>query len=450
MIYTLKEIKEIIKKDREEKQGKYYARQYYNYKPNKLFPDMSLTYNKDIVDGNGEVVTITKERLPWVNTNYTKLLVNQKVDYMLANEPTIDNIPDKYTIVEIADMLENITLTASLDVTSWLFLYVKDNLLNWVLIPDSQIKPIYDDFGKDIKEIIRYYEIKNTTFVEIWTLDGVQQLSYKSENNIDILLNDRFQSHYKVEKGYNNELVNVEAKNLPFIPFIPMNNNKNMENDIDCVKDQIDFYNIIKSGLVGNVFKFQEMLMKLQGFTGDEEFYDQTMKKMQKYKMIGLPDSETNAEYMAVDIPIEAREMLLTALKENIFKIGQGMDPDKIGDGNITNIVIKNRYSALDMKSNKTIKQTKLFYKKFIDCINLFYRTAYKPDITFNKSVNWNESEIIDNCVKSMDIIPDEIIIEHHPWITDIKKALKIMEEQKQNKIDDFNNNMSNNNNNVE
>lgn len=448
MNYSLKEIKEIIRKDQKEKHGKYYARKYYNYKPNTLFPDMSLSYEKDIVDSAGEVKTITVDRQPFMYTNFTKLLVNQKVDYILGNEVTLEAVPKQHSIVDISNTLEDITLTASLDIKAWLFIYVKDTLLNWVIIPDCQIKPIYDKFGKELESVIRYYYTDKITNVEIWSLEGVRTLKYQTDNNTDAIIEDDFKSHYKIERWYNGELTSEEAKNLPFIPFIPMSNNKNLENDIDCIKDLLDFYNIIKSGFITNIFKFQEMMMKLQGFSGDEKFYEDTMKKMQKYKMICLPDSETDAGYMAIDIPTEAREIILTSLRENIFKIGQGFDPDKIGDGNITNIVIKNRYSALDSKSNKTIKQIKLFYEKFINCLNLYYNTQLSTDITFNKSVNWNESEIIDNCVKSVDIIPDEIIIENHPWVKDSKKAIEMMKQQKDN-MNNFqtgtNNNIDNN-----
>jgi hypothetical protein len=449
MTYSLKEIKEIIKKDKQEKQGKYYARRYYNYKPSALFPDTSTSYEKDIVDQTGKVVTITKDRNPNLNTNFTKLLVNQKIDYMLANEPTIKSMPNQYTIVELSDMLEDMALTASLDVLSWMFFYVKDNMLRWVLVPDCQVKPIYDDFGVEIVQIIRYYDIEKITHVEIWDITGVRILKFTSENNHDVIIQDEEKTHYTVKKYYNNEVVSEEAKNLPFIPFVCMKNNKNLENDIECIKDQLDFYDIITSGFVSNIFKFQEMLMKLQGFTGDDTFYDDTMKKMKKYKMICLPDNETDAGYMSVEIPTEAREIILTALRENIFKIGQGFDPDKIGDGNITNIVIINRYSALNSKSDKTIKQLKIFYEKFIDCVNKFYRTQLGKDLICNKSANWNESEIIDNCVKSVDIIPDEIIIENHPWIKDSKKAIEMMKKQKEESIIDYNN-PSNFNNNVE
>lgn len=439
MTYSLKEIKEIIRKDKEEKQGKYYARRYYNYKPSALFPNTSTSYEKDIVDESGKVITITKERQPNLNTNFTKLLVNQKIDYMLANEPTI-KVPNQYTIVEIADMMEDMSLTASLDVLSWLFFYVKDNVLKWVLVPDCQIKPIYDDFGVEIVQIIRYYDIDKITHVEIWDLTGVRTLKYTSENQ-NAIIDDKIKTHYTEKIYYNNEVISEEAKNLPFIPFICMKNNKNLENDIECIKDQLDFYDIITSGFISNIFKFQEMLMKLQGFTGDDKFYDDTMKKMQKYKMICLPDkNETDAEYISVEIPTEAREIILTALRENIFKIGQGFDPDKIGDGNITNIVIINRYSALDSKANKTIKQLKIFYQSFIDCINKFYYTQLSSDLTCNKSANWNESEIIDNCVKSVDIIPDEIIIENHPWIVDSQKSIKMMKKQKEDNLKIFNN----------
>ncbi len=40
--------------------------------------------------------------------------------------------------------------------------------------------------------------------------------------------------------------------------------------------------------------------------------------------------------------------------KENIYKFGMAFDSTQVGDGNITNIVIKARYTLLNMKANKT------------------------------------------------------------------------------------------------
>lgn len=437
----LEELKQIIKQDKIKKKGKYYARNYYNYKPNLNYNSIDRTYNKDIVDGNGNVKTITKTRNTFLYTNYAKLLINQKIDYVLSKEPTLNSNFDNYSIVEISDMLEDMALTASLDVTAWLFFYVEDNKIDWIMLPDSQIIPIKCKYGKNIEKIIRYYETYDSekTFinVEVWSLEGVEYYKYKDNDNVCIY--HHMDSHYYERTYYNNKLENEEAKNLPFIPFIPMNNNKNMENDITSVKDLLDFYNIIKSGFIDNIFKFQEALMKLRGFVGDDKFYEETQKNMIQFKMLALSDTDADAEYMAIEIPVEARSYMMAALKENIFKIGQGMDPDKIGDGNITNIVIKNRYSALDMKAEKTIKQIKLFYSKFVDCLNMFYSTAYEKDMECNKAINWNDSEIIDDCVKSTDIVSNKTIRKNHPWVIDEELEEKQIEIEKQDKIDEFN-----------
>ena len=426
----LSELKQIIKADKEKKKDKYYARRYYNYKPNRYFPDTGLTYEESYADRNGKIVTVERDRKTFMYTNYAKLLINQKVDYILGQLPTMEDIKN-YDNIEVADLLEDMTLTAALDVRAWVFLYYYKNEIKHVLIPDKQIIDKYDEYNNLI-EVLRYYDQKDEkdkliTYVEIWTLNGVEKYSYREDG--EDFLTCEVLNHYNKEQYYNKELVSKESYNFDFIPFICMINNKNMENDIESVKDLLDFYNIIKSGYVDNILKFQEALMKLRGFGGGDEFLKHTNEQMKKYKLLALGDPDSDAEYMSVEIPVEARKVILESLNQNIFKIGQGMDVDQIGDGNITNIVIKNRYSALNMKADKTIKQLKKFYKMFAACLNSVYKTNVSDEIVFNKSINWNESEIIDNCVKSTGIISNKTIIKNHPWTENVEDELRMIED---------------------
>lgn len=43
-----------------------------------------------------------------------------------------------------------------------------------------------------------------------------------------------------------------------------------------------------------------------------------------------------------------------------------------------------------------------------------------------------NESEIIDNCQKSIGILSDETIIGQHPWVDDPKGEMERLEKQNQ------------------
>ncbi|HEM6033190.1 TPA: phage portal protein, partial [Streptococcus suis] len=70
-----------------------------------------------------------------------------------------------------------------------------------------------------------------------------------------------------------------------------------------------------------------------------------------------------------VDIPIEARKEKLRIDKEAIYKFGMGFDSSQTGDGNITNVVIKSRYSLLDLKCNKIEVRLRRIIKQMLELI---------------------------------------------------------------------------------
>jgi SPP1 family phage portal protein len=416
-------VKELIKKDQDKKEYRYKARKYYNYNPENQAGEITSFYN-------GQIYTTKVDKMLY--TNFFRLLVNQKINYLLAKEPEIKT-NDLITVVNVVDTLEEALLNASLDSRAWLFLYVENNKLDWIFVHDSEIIPIYDKYNKNIEAVIRYYKNpKNEKIItiETWTLTGVK-IEYLEKDSI---IKTEERTHWVDNTFFRGELISSEGKNLPFIPFIPLFNNRDKVSDLKGgIQDLIDFYNSIATGLVDNIDKFQEAITKLKGFAADSEEMELINKNMKKYKQVAIPNENGDVEYMKIDIPIEARKLILELLKENIFKIGQGLDPDKLaGESNVTNVVIKSRYSALDMKANGTEKQLKLFYEKFINCLNLFYRSNIDPGITFNRSMIFNEGEVIDNCIKSMDLLDLETILENHPWVTDVKKVMARIKAEKE------------------
>ena len=65
-----------------------------------------------------------------------------------------------------------------------------------------------------------------------------------------------------------------------------------------------------------------------------------------------------------------------------------GFNSSQIGDGNITNVVIKSRYVLLDLKANKLEMRLKKFLRKivgvFLDDLNAEEGTAYETsDVSF-------------------------------------------------------------------
>jgi SPP1 family phage portal protein len=322
---------ELIKKDIEKK-AKMQGRKYYNKKGSiSTKPEL-----KDIVDSNNEVKTIKVDNGTNIYFNWFKILIKQKINYMLAKDTTITK-NQYFSDVLLTTMLEELVLNASIDSVSWLHFFVnQENKLDWVVVLSKEIIPIYDKYNKYITAIIRYYYIdKDTIYVEYWGINGVTTMKIKEDKITDNIFN----KHYTEEISYQGEVLEENDKNFPFIPFIPMWNNREKFSDIEDIECLLVMYSAISSGLIDNIYKFQEAIAKFKGFTGDSKAVQEAMRQMRIYKGVGVP-SDGDIDYMSIEIPTEARALILETLKDAIFFIGEGFDPHKIGDGNITNVVI--------------------------------------------------------------------------------------------------------------
>ena len=70
----------------------------------------------------------------------------------------------------------------------------------------------------------------------------------------------------------------------------------------------------------------------------------------------------------------------------------------------------------------------------FIGLILLF---IYAP-ILLLTVYSFNETETIDNCIKSVGILSDETIVAQHPWVTDVKGEIERKKEEKKENFDEY------------
>ena len=100
-------------------------------------------------------------------------------------------------------------------------------------------------------------------------------------------------------------------------------------------------------------------------------------------------------------------------------------------------VALKFMYSGLDLKCNALETEFKMGFENLLYFINIYLSESslgtYKNvdlDILFNRDMEINESEVIDNCQKSKGTISDKTIIANHPWVKDVEAEEKALEEQ--------------------
>lgn len=188
---------------------------------------------------------------------------------------------------------------------------------------------------------------------------------------------------------------------LGYIPFWRMDNNKKQFSGLKQVKPLIDDYDMMECGLSNNLKDFDTPIHVVSGFQGSN--LDELQQNLKTKKIIGV-DSDGDVQVRTVDIPYQARKTKADEDEKNIYRFGFGFNSAQIGDGNITNVVIRSRYTLLDLKANKMEKRLRKLLKQIIkvvlDEINQENKTDYQiSDIKFDfeRSVMTNETENIQN-----------------------------------------------------
>lgn len=208
-----------------------------------------------------------------------------------------------------------------------------------------------------------------------------------------------------------------------FIPFFRLDANRKQISQLKPVKALIDDYDLMACGLSNNIQDVSEAVWVVKGFQGDN--LEEMIQNVKTKKHIGVAP-EGDVDIRTIDVPYEARKIKMDVDERNIYRFGMGFNSSQLGDGNITNIVIKSRYALLDLKCNKLETRIKAFLKKLVKIalkeINGLNETDYQAsDVYFEF-----EREVITNAYDNAQIEKTEAEIQQIRLNTVLNAAARL------------------------
>jgi phage portal protein, SPP1 gp6-like len=369
-----------------------------------------LNYRMFYYNSDGELVEDTTRSNIKISHPFFTELVDQQVQYMLSGDDSfvrsdveglqskLDEYFDEDFKAELTDLLTG-TITKGFD---YLFAYQNQHDRLAFQYADSLgvIEVRAKDTDDNCNYVIYWYIdriAKNNEVIkriQVWDDEKTTYYVQNDEGGIDldesVDINPRPHVIYERDNS-------LYYKPFGFIPFFRLDNNKKQISNLKAIKGIIDDYDIMSCGLSNNLADFDHPLHVVRGFEGDN--LDELSQNLKTKKTIGV-DSEGGVEVHTVDIPYQARLTKMEQDEKNIYRFGMGFNSAQIGDGNITNIVIKSRYALLDLKCNKLEIKLKQFLKKIvkvvIDEINKKNNSAYKVEdvwFDFKREVMTNASD---------------------------------------------------------
>lgn len=369
-----------------------------------------LNYRMFYYNSDGELIEDTTRSNIKISHPFFTELVDQQVQYMLSGDDSfvrsdveglqskLDEYFDEDFKAELTDLLTG-TITKGFD---YLFAYQNehDRLAFQYADALGVIEVRAKDTDDNCNYVIYWYIdriAKNNKVIkriQVWDDEKTTYYVQNDEGGID--LDDSVDINPRPHVIYERDN-SLYYKPFGFIPFFRLDNNKKQISNLKAIKGIIDDYDIMSCGLSNNLADFDHPLHVVRGFEGDN--LDELSQNLKTKKTIGV-DSEGGVEVHTVDIPYQARLTKMEQDEKNIYRFGMGFNSAQIGDGNITNIVIKSRYALLDLKCNKLEIKLKQFLKKIvkvvIDEINKKNNSAYKVEdvwFDFKREVMTNASD---------------------------------------------------------
>lgn len=431
----LSKIQKIINDDSDRREKIIQAKDYYNNK--------SAIKESGILPAEKDPLRNADNR---ISHNFHQIMVDEKASYMFTY-PVLFNVDSNKEInIKVGEILgddfesvsQNLCIEASNAGVGWLYYWIndRDKTFNYTLVPTEQIIPVFKkNFKRELKELYRYYndtdeKNKNIAIFEHWT--DTEVTIYVLEGSIT-----------SVGKIIESKNIKHKLKTIPFIPFL---NNKNGKSDLIKYKDLIDLYDRVMSGFANDLEDIQQIIYILENYGGAN--LSEFTSNLRKFKAIKVNQSGSPAKgdvrTLQIDIPVEARKVILDILKKQIYESGQGLQQDTENFGNASGVALKFFYRKLELKAGFTETEFKKGFGVLVRAILRHLKKDDKVKITqtYTRNMISNDLENSQIAKNSVGIIPEEIIIRNHPWVEDPDEALELLrKEEKENEVDPYDEN---------
>ena len=284
--------------------------------------------------------------------------------------------------------------------------------------------PLYDEEDGALKSGIRFWQIANDKPLRatLYELDGyTEYIKRKDDTDLTVYKEKRpyiIKTH--TTKADGTEIYGGE--NYPDFPLVPLWGNQDHTIKISAWQPKIDCYDLIESGFANDVDDASMIYWTIQNAGGmDDIDLAKFIQHMKTVKAAVLQDDGAKAEAHTMDVPTQARETYLDRLEKDLIKDAMALDTDAIASGNTVATAIRASYEPLNEKTDD-----------FEYCVIEFIQSILElagidDDPTFKRSMIVNMTEETNMILASADVLDDETILKHLPFISpdEIDEILK-------------------------
>lgn len=370
-------------------------------------------YRKLLYTITGEAVPDNYSANHKCASNFFYRFVTQQVSYLLGNGATFEKEDTKK---KLGKKFDNRLYKAAKDALIQGVAFGFFNLDHVDIFKLTEFVPLYDEEDGALKAGIRFWQISGDRPLRavLYELDGYTGYIKRKGKDIE---------EYAPKRAYRQKVVKSEAdgekiydgENYPAFPIVPLWGNLKHQSELVGLRENIDCYDLIKSGFANDLDDASMIYWTLENCGGmnDEDIaqFVQRMKTLRASFVDGGEGAKATAH--TLDVPYQSRETYLSRLRDDMYEDAMALNTSQIAAGKITATQIESAYEPLDEKCDE-------FEFCILDFIEgLLTVAGLDADIpTFKRSRIINQAEQTEMILSAAEYLDDETVLSKLPFLT--------------------------------
>ena len=411
-----------------------------------------LRRERTVLDGDGRLQKI--QHLPnnrIVDNQFAKM-VDQKTNYILGRPFSFDTESLAYAKAlqlvfnrRVKRLLRIVTENAYTGGCAWVYPYYDEaGVLRFTHFPAYEVLPFWSDTEHtNLDAAVRLYLITRydeygdpqvVSKVEVFHGGGIDRFEWVDGELVpdaDVPPSGHaLVTVNGIEMSYNWE-------RMPLICFKANNRETPLLSRVKCLQDAL---NLMLSNFVNNMEEdVRNTVLVLNNYDGEDlAEFRHNLATYGVIKVRSFDGRDGGVETLEIEVNAENYDSILSLLKNAIIENARGFDAkDERLQGSPNQLNIMSMYSDIDLDANEIENEFQAAFEEMLWFVNQYLATSghgnfegIDVDVIFDRDILINESEAIENCVKSEGILSHETIVKMHPWVDDPQKELARLKKE--------------------
>ena len=361
-----------------------------------------VQFQKLLYDATGRAIPDNVSANYKITSGFFNRFTTQQVQFLLGNGVTWEDETTKDYLGEDFDKQLQVAAKASLGAGVSFGFYNYDHLEVFTAL---EYVPLYDEENGALMAGIRFWQVdaQKPLRATLYETDGITEYIWEDGEG-RILKEKRPYILTLISTGVDEAEI-FAGENYPTFPIVPLWANPHRQSELVGLREQIDAYDLIKSGFCNTIDEASFIYWTINNAGGmDEIDLAEFVQRLKTIHAANVEDTGATAQANSLEAPHEGREALLDRLAKDMYADYMALNIDEIKGGANTATQIRAAYEPMNNKADQ-------FEYCVIEFLQGILSVAGLEDkSTFTRSYLVNTTEEISVLLQAAQYLDDEYV----------------------------------------